>query len=1240
MTTARSLAVVLLVLTSQFAIAAPPAGDSAYESNVLDVKFKEGTTVRLRGGRPEDVGNDPAVRSDLQGILRAFAQGAWDRMHSVDESVLDRLRRDGQAHRGKPLPDLNNYFRLSLPPGLTAVHAKEMLRHYDSVEAAYLVPKPVAPPTAPDYSSASQPTYQDYLNAAPAGIDARNAWSRGWSGAGVKVCDVEYGVNRSHVDLPPVTFLGRIPIDQWQDDHGTAVNGIIASKNDGAGTKGIAYGAQLYLSGATTDLGYSVPRPLMECGAALSAGDVVLIEQQFVGPFGGTNYVPTEWSKPVYDAIVTLVANGIVVIETTGNGGQNLDDPAYSTGNDEHWPFLLENDSGAILVTGGQSPHSGAPRSNHWWSNYGATVDLQGWGDAIVATGNGGLYAAEGKNVYYRSDFGGSSGAGPIVVGAVALLQQAHKSLYNAPAPSSLIKHLLVSTGTPQTGAAHLGPLPNLNAALNALQQVYYVDFAAVGANNGTSWANAFKELQEALLVATPGAKILVATGDYWPDWDAIANVYTGSRSATFQLKNGVTILGGYPHGGGARNPDANVTRLRGEIGPPTSRIYHIVTAGAAIDDSAVLDGFTVIGAYANAAYPNDRGGGIMISGGSPVLRQLTIQQNFATIAGGIYNESGSPSLQRVTLDGNSSTNGGGGMWNEGGGPRLTFVTFSNNTSTGEGGGLFSENGSPHIENSTFLSNQGTRGGGLSHWPGGSLVVDSTEFRGNQATTDIGGGIMDWTGKLRLNNVTMSANSAPSAGGGIYLFDANTVTIRNSIFWANTGGSISGALATVSQSIVQGGYTGTGVANADPKFRVPASDLRLKVGSPALDAGDAGTCAATDIRGVFREDICDLGAYEYRGNPGTFWTNGEVDLLHAGESHDSTPNAGTLRQSADDFVVPSGFVCDVNGIRGVLQDGTKIQDAVAKLYSDAGGQPGAELNSWSVKAHCQHNSSLSCDEIADCAVGTTCTTSCAGGYTCENGQCVSACILPGQSLGYRATGKLWEPQFNIPITRLFPGTYWLSIYGTTEPGSTDISYAVSGGDGAIRSNSYRFRQFGFGWVDGGPFAGGPSRDLALDVDAACLVDADGDHSPVPSDCDDTNPNRYPGNAEVCDAIDNDCNGVADPGAAPSGVPTLTLPSRTQLSWTAIAGATAYDVVRGDLSQLRSSGGNFNTAACEMNEVSATTLAISGAAPPAGGLWYLVRPSNSICGGGTYNTTSPKQVQSRDAEIASSASACP
>jgi subtilisin family serine protease len=146
------------------------------------------------------------------------------------------------------------------------------------------------------------------------------------------------------------------------------------------------------------------------------------------------------------------VANGIVVVETSGNGSQNLDDPVYATGNDGHWPFLLENDSGAIIVTGAQSPHAATPRSHHAWSNYGATIDLQGWGDSIVTTGYGDLYSAEGPDRDYRSSFGGSSGASPMVVGAIAILQEAHKAAYGSPLPPSTVKHLLVSTGTRRPG--------------------------------------------------------------------------------------------------------------------------------------------------------------------------------------------------------------------------------------------------------------------------------------------------------------------------------------------------------------------------------------------------------------------------------------------------------------------------------------------------------------------------------------------------------------------------------------------------------------------------------------------------------------------------------------------------------------------------------------------------------------------------------------------------------------------
>lgn len=97
-----------------------------------------------------------------------------------------------------------------------------------------------------------------------------------------------------------------------------------------------------------------------------------------------------------------------------------------------------------------------------------------------------------------------------------------------------------------------------------------------------------------------------------------------------------------------------------------------------------------------------------------------------------------------------------------------------------------------------------------------------------------------------------------------------------------------------------------------------------------------------------------------------------------------------------------------------------------------------------------------------------------------------------------------------------------------------------------------------------------------------------------------------------------------------------------LTWSALANAASYDVVRGALSTLRASGGDFTAATqqCVASKLLATTQKVVGPNPPAGdGYWFLVRGANCR-GGGTYDTGSPRQIGSRDAEIAASAAACP
>ena len=64
-------------------------------------------------------------------------------------------------------------------------------------------------------------------------------------------------------------------------------------------------------------------------------------------------------------------------------------------------------------------------------------------------------------------------------------------------------------------------------------------------------------------------------------------------------------------------------------------------------------------------------------------------------------------------------------------------------------------------------------------------------------------------------------------------------------------------------------------------------------------------------------------------------------------------------------------------------------------------------------------------------------------------------------------------------------------------------------------------------------------------------------------------------------------------AAPEGIATLSVSKSAfptaQVSWSEVSGATGYDVVRGSLDALRSSGGNFGTAvnACRSTPRSAS-----------------------------------------------------
>jgi hypothetical protein len=459
------------------------------ENVIVEVKFDESLRVR---------GSGTAVRrADGRHLPRV-----QELLGRHDASALLPFL-DGDAARGiraatrEAVPDLASWYTLILPSDTDVDEVLAELRALPEVAFAEPAPEPAPPPAAaaqpadtPDFTGS-----QGYFApAAQNGIDAD--YSRGVPGArgeGIKVVDLEYNWNPFHEDLQLdwSSDIGQdrfVRDDTFGDEHGTAVFGEIVGAENAFGVTGGVPDAEIYgispVEALPTGGTEWRPGPALAFLAALTGddgelflkpGDVVLLEQQGgqVIPDAdcpsepGSCYSPLEWNVPVHDAIQVLTRLGVTVVATGGNGFNSTDHPAY-TRDGQPW-FRADNSSGSILVGAGDS----GSRERLDFSNHGPRFDVQGWGHGIVTTGYCNLYCVDGDhNVSYTDSFGGTSGAGPIVTAAVTAIQSYVTSTGAEPLTADQMREVLVSTGQPQgpsTAGQHIGPLPDLRAALTSL---------------------------------------------------------------------------------------------------------------------------------------------------------------------------------------------------------------------------------------------------------------------------------------------------------------------------------------------------------------------------------------------------------------------------------------------------------------------------------------------------------------------------------------------------------------------------------------------------------------------------------------------------------------------------------------------------------------------------------------------------------------------------------------------------
>lgn len=438
------------------------------------------------------------------------------------------------------------------------------------------------------------------------------------------------------------------------------------------------------------------------------------------------------------------------------------------------------------------------------------------------------------------------------------------------------------------------------SSSVTVIATTIYVDSRAQGANDGSSWANAFTRLADALALTQPVSEIRVATGTYYPST-------IGYQGASFGLKSDLAVLGGFAGLGAGnpnlRNPALYPTTLSGDLkrdGMGIDNSYHVVTATNA-NQNTLLDGFTVTGG--NAQYPAQNGGGaIYVSGGNPTISNCIFTANLGSEGGAISTRNASPTFTNCTISNNNAvpsysegggmfclygapvitnckftgntadyggglylgqsdaiiTNctftsnigiyeGGGGMYSYGSIPTITKCTFlrnvaRNGNSDQAGGGMYNNSSSPIITDCVFLGNSGSVGAGMfnvySSWP----KITNCIFVGNIASNYGGGGI--WTANgaaMNVVNCTFANNKARDNGGGIYCTGYSTVT--NSVFFNNTAAkngqiSSSDSLFSVTYTNVSD-KTGTGNVNADPKFaRNPSPGNDAVWGTGDDDYGD------------------------------------------------------------------------------------------------------------------------------------------------------------------------------------------------------------------------------------------------------------------------------------------------------------------------------------------------------------------------------------------------------------------
>ncbi len=473
--------------------------------------------------------------------------------------------------------------------------------------------------------------------------------------------------------------------------HGTYCAGMAAGiTNNGIGVAGAAPGCKIMAvrCGWTTNEGQGVVRMDFASAGMIYAA------------VNGAKIINCSWGNTsgMISAVTAAQNAGALVVTSAGN--DNDDNPDY-----------MSTMSGVISVAATDGDDAKAS-----FSDFGSWVDLAAPGVAIYTT----AYVPDTDSHTYAS-VQGTSFSSPIACGAAALIWSAHPTW-----GWTIVHSVLVSS------------CDNIDA-----ENPSYVGLLGGGRIN----------LQRAL-----GDNVQQYPAEYPTIFDAINSSSAGDTvkvEGTVALSNGVTLdgrgikfFGGYDAGYVTRDVEVSPTVISGNLSISALRF----SGDVGLDTE--VDGFRITG-----------GGGVIV-GGIPY---------FARYGGGILLNGHSPTLRNLDVTGN---------------------TVGDGSNLGCGGGISMNGCSPLLENVSVSGNSGILGAGIFIYESSPTLVgcdisDNIIITTNLSNPPLGGGIEALDSDLTMTDCIVSGHLELQDGGGMYLGGFNTSSNLNM-----TGGEISGNTAT------------------------------------------------------------------------------------------------------------------------------------------------------------------------------------------------------------------------------------------------------------------------------------------------------------------------------------------------------------------------------------------------------------------------------------------------------------